>query len=78
MTETARKIMGHFVKHGKIEPGSVLTVSELLRTAVEWGKSHSENLDSAMEELRDEGFVIITSPHGLELTARGVSYLLGE
>lgn len=75
MTETARKIMGLFAKHDKVKTGMVLTLSELTREAGKWGPQHSAGLEKAMEELRGEGYVIITAPHGLELTESGFSYL---
>jgi hypothetical protein len=78
MTDTAQRIMGLFLAHGAIEPGAVLIISELRRRAADWGALHSASLEAAMEELKTEGYVIITAPHGLELTARGVSYLLAD
>jgi peptidoglycan/xylan/chitin deacetylase (PgdA/CDA1 family) len=75
MTETARKIMDLFAKHDKVKAGMVLTLSGLAREAGQWGPQHSAGLEKAMEELRDEGYVIITTPHGLELTENGFSYL---
>lgn len=78
MTETALKIMELFGKHDKVKAGMVLTVSGLSHEARKWGPQHSSNLEAAMEELRDEGYVIITSPHGLELTEMGYSYLFSE
>ena len=78
MTDTAQKIMGLFLTHGVIEPGAVLIISELRRRATEWGAPHPAHLETAMQELKAEGYVIITAPHGIELTARGVSYLLEE
>ncbi len=78
MTETAQKIMELFRKHKLVETGMVLTVSELSHEARKWGPAHPAALNAAMEELRDEGFVIITSPHGLELTEAGFSYLFAE
>jgi hypothetical protein len=78
MTDTAQRIMGLFLAHGIIEPGAVLIISELRRKAADWGMPHPASLEAAMEELKAEGYVIITAPHGLELTERGVSYLLQE
>ena len=78
MTDTANRIMDLFARQGKVEQGSVLIVSELYRSAQEWGPQYVENLESAMKELRDEGYVLITAPHGLELTGRGVAYLADE
>jgi len=78
MTDAANEIMNHFVEQGRVEQGSVLIISELYRKAREWGPQYVENLESAMRELQDEGYVLITAPHGLELTGRGVSYLSDE
>ena len=78
MTETAQNIMKLFIDRRGIEPGSVLIISELRRKAAEWGTQHATGLEAAMEELKAEGYVIITHPHGLELTSRGVSYLLED
>ncbi len=78
MTDTAQKIMELFKKHALVETGMVLTVSELSHEARKWGPQHSASLTSAMEELQDEGYAIITTPHGLELTERGFSYLFAE
>jgi hypothetical protein len=75
MTETALKIMGLFARHDKVKAGMVLTLSELSHEAGLWGPQHSSGLEKAMEELRDEGYVVITTPHGLELTESGFSYL---
>jgi hypothetical protein len=74
MTDTAQKIMELFEKHAQVKTGMVLTVAELSRKAREWGPEHSAGLDAAMGELQDEGYAIITTPHGLELTERGFSY----
>ncbi len=78
MTDTAQKIMELFKKHKRVEPGMVLTISELSHETRKWGPTHSAVLDAAMEELRDEGYAIITTPHGLELTEMGFSYLFAE
>ena len=78
MTETAEKIMRLFGKAGKAEPGMVLSISELSSIANEWGPDHAPVLEAAMRELQDEGYVHITTPHGLELTERGVSYLFTD
>jgi hypothetical protein len=78
MTETAERIMQIFGKEGTVEPGMVLSISELSRHAKEWGPEHAGVLEAAMKELQDEGYVHITIPHGLELTERGVSYLFAD
>ncbi len=78
MTDTAQKIMELFEKHPLVKTGMVLTISELSQKAREWGPQYSTGLDSAMQELHNEGYVIITTPHGLELTERGFSYLFAE
>ncbi|MGE5893124.1 MAG: hypothetical protein ACM34I_03620 [bacterium] len=78
MTDTAQKIMLLFQKHAKVEPGMVLTFTEMSCRAKEWGPHHSASLEAAMEELRDEGYALITTPHGLELTESGYSYLFKE
>lgn len=78
MTETAQKIMELFEKQNKVETGMVLTFPELSKKAGEWGPQHSACLNAAMEELRNEGYVIITAPHSLELTERGYTYLFSE
>lgn len=67
-----------FGKHSLVKAGMVLTISELSRAAREWGSEHSAGLDAAMKELQDEGYATITTPHGLELTERGLSYLFAE
>lgn len=77
MTDTALKIMDLFRKHARVEPGMVLTFPELSHKARAWGPQHFKKLEAAMEELRDEGHVIITTPHGLELTESGFAYLFG-
>ncbi len=78
MTDTADRIMELFEKHPHAKTGMVLTISELSREARKWGPEHSSGLDAAMKELQDEGYAIITTPHGLELTERGFSYLFAE
>lgn len=78
MTDTAQKIMELFGQHEKVKPGMVLTISELSLKAREWEPRYVAGIEMAMEELRDEGYVIITTPHGLELTERGFSYLFNE
>jgi len=78
MTETAQRIMALYLEHGTVEPGAVLIISELRRRAAAWEVPQPGGLDAAMKELRTEGYVIITGSHGLELTARGVSYLLDD
>lgn len=77
MTETAEKIMELFERHEKVEPGMVLTETQLAHEARLWGPGHLSGLAAAMEELRDEGYVIITAPHGLELTELGFTKLFG-
>jgi hypothetical protein len=66
-----------FNRHGKAEVGKVVPFAELSYHANEWGPRYAEGLEAAMKELRDEGYAIITVPHGLELTERGFSYLYG-
>jgi hypothetical protein len=78
MTDTAQKIMELFAKHDKVKAGMVLTFPELSHKAKEWGPQHSEGFEEAMAELRDEGYVLITAPHGLELTEKGFSYLFAD
>ncbi len=78
MTDTAQRIMELFEKHAHVKTGMVLTISELSHEARKWGPPHSAGLNAAMEELQDEGYAIITTPHGLELTERGFSYLFAE
>lgn len=78
MTETAQRIMALYLEHNTVEPGAVLIISELRRRAAEWGMPHTARLDAAMEELQAQGCVTITVSHGIELTSRGVSYLLDD
>jgi hypothetical protein len=67
-----------FRKHRTVEPGMVLTISVLKRNATDWGPEHIASLEAAMKDLQAEGYAIITTPHGLELTERGVSYLYND
>jgi len=78
MTETAQKIMSLFTKYGKTKPGMVLAASELSSTSNDWGHQHFERLKDAMDELRNEGYVIITPSKGLELTEKGYDFLFNE
>ncbi len=78
MTDTAQRIMEIFEKRAKVKPGTVLTMSTLSHEARKWGPKHVADLESAMEELKNEGYAIITTPHGLELTESGFSYLFPE
>jgi hypothetical protein len=78
MTDTAQKVMELFARHGKTEPGMVIPSYELTSNAKKWGKKHLEKLPDAMEELKNEGHVIITPSRGLELTEEGYNYLLGD
>ncbi len=76
MTDTAQRIMELFRQHKKVQPGMVVTVSELSSAAGRWGEEHVAALEGAMAELEAEGYVIITSPHGLELTEEGYGHLM--
>ncbi len=76
MTDTAQRIMDLFKQHKKVQPGMVVTVSELSSAARQWGGEHAAALEKAMAELEAEGYVIITSPHGLELTEEGYDRLM--
>ncbi|MBI5101399.1 MAG: hypothetical protein HZB33_06145 [Nitrospirae bacterium] len=77
MTDTALKVMDLFREHARVEAGMVLTFPELSDKARAWGPRHLQRLEASMEELRDEGYVIITTPHGVELTELGFEYLFG-
>ena len=78
MTGTAEKIMELFSKHRKVEAGMVLTPAELSLSSSGWEPSDFAGLDGAFRELSSEGYVIVTVSKGLELTEKGVNYLLGE
>ncbi|NJD57647.1 MAG: hypothetical protein FIA94_14755 [Nitrospirae bacterium] len=78
MTETARKIMEYFEGQAKVKSGMVIGFSELSCHAKSWGPQHADRLKSAMEELRDEGYMIMTPTDSLELTDRGYFYLFNE
>lgn len=78
MTGTAQKIMGYFEAQAMVKSGMVISFSELSCHAKSWGPQHADNLRSAMEELRDEGYMIITPTNSLELTDRGYFYLFNE
>jgi len=60
MTDTAQKIMAYFEGHAMVKSGMVISFSELSCHAKSWGQQHADRLRSAIEELRDEGYVIIT------------------
>jgi hypothetical protein len=78
MTETAQKVMEFFEGRENVKTGMVIPFSELSRQTKSWGRQHSRNLKAAMEELREEGYVIITPDESLELTDRGYLYLFSE
>jgi hypothetical protein len=78
MTDTAQKVMELFTRHGKSEPGMVIPSYDLTSNARKWGQNHFKKLQGAMEELQQEGHVIITPSGGLELTEEGYNYLFGE
>ena len=78
MTDTAQKIMEYFEGHAMVKSGMVISFSELSCHAKSWGQQHADRLRSAIEELRDEGYVIITPTESVELTDRGYLYLFNE
>lgn len=78
MTDTAQKIMELFKRHDRTKAGMVLTFSQLSFNAKDWGRAHFAKLKEAMEELRYEGYVIITPPNGLELTEKGYNHIVNE
>jgi len=78
MTRTPEKIMELFRRHNKVKAGMVLTSAEFSPGSPGWEPSDFAVLDDAFRELRDEGLVIITPSRGLELTEKGLSYLLNE
>jgi len=78
MTKTAEKVMALFQKHDKVQPGTVLTSSEVSSGSQDWGPSDFAGLDGAFRELGNEGLVIITPSKGLELTEKGLAFLLNE
>jgi hypothetical protein len=78
MTETAQLIMELFMKQDKAKTGMVLSHAQLSLKAKEWGQPHAEKLNHASEELRSEGYVIMTPSQGLELTDKGYFYLFNE
>ena len=77
MTDTAQKVMELFTLQGKSEPGMVIPSFDLTSNAKKWGQDHFKRLQGAMEELKQEGHVIITPSGGLELTEEGYNYLFG-
>lgn len=78
MTDTAQKIIELFREHDKVKAGMVLTLTGLSYKARDWGPEHTARIEKAMKELQDEGYALVTTPHGLELTERGFSYLFPE
>lgn len=78
MTKTAERVMALFQKHNKVQPGTVLTSSEVSSGSQDWGPSDFAGLDVAFRELTNEGLVIITPSKGLELTEKGLAFLLNE
>lgn len=78
MTKIAEKVMALFQKHEKVQAGTVLTFSEVSSGSKDWGPSDFVGLDGAFRELSYEGLVIITSSKGLELTEKGLAFLLNE
>ncbi len=78
MSKTAVKIMELFRKHEKVKAGMVLTSSELSLSSSNWEPSDFAGMDGALNELRNEGYVIITPSKGLELTENGLNYLFNE
>ncbi len=78
MRRTSEKIMALFERHHKIETGMVLPSTEFSPGSSGWEPDDFAEMDGAFKELSDEGLVIITPSKGLELTEKGVSYLLSE
>ncbi len=78
MRRTSEKIMALFQKHQKVKAGTVLTSTEFSPGSPGWEPADFAEMDEAFKELSDEGFVIITPSKGLELTEKGLSYLLNE
>lgn len=78
ITDTAQKIMELFTRHGKTGPGMVIPSYDLTSNAKKWGQNHFKKLRDAMEELTQEGHVIITPSGGLELAEEGYNYLFNE
>ena len=76
MTSTAEKIMELFQRDRKMKAGMVIPFSQISVSGKQWGESHVTKLDGAMEELRDEGYIIITPSRGLELTEEGYNLLV--
>ncbi|HXX58197.1 MAG TPA: hypothetical protein VEI96_09380 [Thermodesulfovibrionales bacterium] len=78
MTDTSQKILDLFTKQDKTKPGMVVISSEITSAAKKWGHNHFERLQEAMEELRNESYVVITPSHSLELTEKGYNYLFKD
>ncbi|MGD1074961.1 MAG: hypothetical protein ABR903_02605 [Thermodesulfovibrionales bacterium] len=76
MTNTALRIMQLFQRDNKMKAGMVIPFSRLSFCAKEWDQNHLVKLKEAMEELRAEGYIIITPSDGLELTEEGYNYLV--
>ena len=78
MTKTAEMVMSLFQTHDKVQTGTVLTSSEVSRGSQNWEPSDFAELEGAIRELSYEGLVIITVSKGLELTEKGLAFLLNE
>ena len=78
MTRTAEKILALFRTHHDVKTGMVLTFSELSFHSGGWEPSDFAGMNDAIGDLKDKGYVIITSSRGLELTEEGLNYLLSE
>jgi hypothetical protein len=76
VTHTAQKIMELFQRDHKMKAGMVIPFPQLSFSAKEWGQNYLAELKEAMEELRDEGHIVITPSDGLELTEEGYNYLV--
>lgn len=78
MTDTAKKIMDLFRSHDKVKTGMVLPAFEISFDRYGLGPSDIARLDEAIEELKSEGFILVTPQKGLELTEGGFNYLFGD